>query len=699
MQNLNKHLLFGANILLTLAVVFQKKVTVPAFLQIGGRLHPMLLHAPIVLVFIVALLYYFQNKLERQSFLWLFKKAIFFTAVCSSLTALSGLLLSKENSGDLRVHMYGGLLLSWGCYLAFELQNKILTHKVWANSFWALLSYGTIWVGHLGASITHGAGFLLPQNERETDSPNTVFSKSIAPIFSAKCNSCHNNQKSKGGLNLSSLQGIAQGGKSGPLFIKGDSVHSKIIQVLTLPINHKKHMPPQDKPQLSVQELTLIKHWLAEGAKLDERIDKISEKSYFKYLKNSIIAKAKVYDFEPASAKDIAEANTPFCNVTALSGDAPALKAAFFVRAEYQKNALQNLKKVKKQLVSLSLSKMPVGDEIFDEVLAFENLEELYLNQTNISGQGIEKLQKLSHLHKLSLANNKLLPEVAVQLAKIKSLQEVYLWESGISQTIVQKNLAKGIRAHFGYVPDSTEKLKLNPPMMANEKNVLAANEAIVLKHTLKSAKIHFVTDTSSLDSSKGMIYTKPLKINNFTKLKALATLPGWRASEQRKFNFFVAGKKASKASLASKADPQYPGIGAAGLIDGKQGDIGNFKHSSWLAVRDNDFVCEFAFLPNTRLNGFTISYGLQPGAHIMPPQWVEVYTQAPGEPMVLFQKIFTKQPTKMQAGEVDGIDIKLGNRQVEIIKIIAKPLPKLPTWHPKKGEKGWFFVDELFFY
>ena len=30
-------------------------------------------------------------------------------------------------------------------------------------------------------------------------------------------------------------------------------------------------------------------------------------------------------------------------------------------------------------------------------------------------------------------------------------------------------------------------------------------------------------------------------------------------------------------------------------------------------------------------------------------------------------------------------------------LKIIANPVLKLPKWHPGKGEKGWFFADEIF--
>ena len=31
--------------------------------------------------------------------------------------------------------------------------------------------------------------------------------------------------------------------------------------------------------------------------------------------------------------------------------------------------------------------------------------------------------------------------------------------------------------------------------------------------------------------------------------------------------------------------------------------------------------------------------------------------------------------------------------------KLVANKHPQIPDWHNGKGERGWLFVDELFFY
>jgi hypothetical protein len=37
--------------------------------------------------------------------------------------------------------------------------------------------------------------------------------------------------------------------------------------------------------------------------------------------------------------------------------------------------------------------------------------------------------------------------------------------------------------------------------------------------------------------------------------------------------------------------------------------------------------------------------------------------------------------------------------QKYKYIEIEAFPVSVLPKWHPGKGEKGWVFVDEVFFY
>jgi hypothetical protein len=41
-------------------------------------------------------------------------------------------------------------------------------------------------------------------------------------------------------------------------------------------------------------------------------------------------------------------------------------------------------------------------------------------------------------------------------------------------------------------------------------------------------------------------------------------------------------------------------------------------------------------------------------------------------------------------------IDCPFQTANLGYIKIVAKPLPKLPGWHAAKGQKAWLFADEI---
>jgi hypothetical protein len=54
-------------------------------------------------------------------------------------------------------------------------------------------------------------------------------------------------------------------------------------------------------------------------------------------------------------------------------------------------------------------------------------------------------------------------------------------------------------------------------------------------------------------------------------------------------------------------------------------------------------------------------------------------------------------QPSKKAPLYTTGYDMDFQKSTVHVLKLIVKPVSKLPAWHPGKGDKGWFFTDEVF--
>jgi hypothetical protein len=94
-----------------------------------------------------------------------------------------------------------------------------------------------------------------------------VFQHLILPILDAKCNKCHNEEKSKGDLRMDTYALLIQGGAEvGKAVVPSHPEQSLAITLAELPEDDDEHMPPSGKEQLTPQELGLLKWWVLAGA-------------------------------------------------------------------------------------------------------------------------------------------------------------------------------------------------------------------------------------------------------------------------------------------------------------------------------------------------------------------------------------------------------------------------------------------------
>jgi WD40 repeat protein len=84
----------------------------------------------------------------------------------------------------------------------------------------------------------------------------------LLPLFQTHCLGCHNSEKKKGDLDLSTYTAALAGGGSGELARAGDPSNSTLWKVVA----HldEPHMPPK-KPKLPEAELSLLRKWIEGG--------------------------------------------------------------------------------------------------------------------------------------------------------------------------------------------------------------------------------------------------------------------------------------------------------------------------------------------------------------------------------------------------------------------------------------------------
>ena len=89
-----------------------------------------------------------------------------------------------------------------------------------------------------------------------------TYSDHVLPLVEQHCAKCHNPDKKKGDLDLTSYSGALKGGGSGVVVVSGNPDSSKLMKALTHA--EEPNMPP-NKPPLPEKELVVFKRWIAGG--------------------------------------------------------------------------------------------------------------------------------------------------------------------------------------------------------------------------------------------------------------------------------------------------------------------------------------------------------------------------------------------------------------------------------------------------
>ena len=426
-----------------------------------AHFHPLLVHLPIGILLIALLLQYLSRKEKYFSL----KPALPIVLLCGTLAALAscitGYLLSISDDYDKTLvswHMWMGIgvaLVSLMLYAkeknpAFAIDKRILSVGL------LILVFIT---GHLGGSLTHGSDYLTKPFAAifSDDTLSTAAIKPIAnvqeamaysdvikPIFETKCFSCHGANKQKGGLRMDDSLKLMKGGKDGKVIEPGNADESEMIKRLLLPVDNEDHMPPKEKPQPTEQQIALLHWWISNNADFTKKVKELQQTDKIKpillALQKATVIKKESTDIpltpvEKADEKIMDQLRQQGVVVLPVAQNSNYVMANFVTDTIVDKNDLQLLLQLKKQLIWLKLDGTNFGDDGMQTISQLTNLTKLDLSQTAITDKGLAQLQTLANLQYLNLVSTKISSQGLLQLKDLKKLQSLYLYQTNISKT------------------------------------------------------------------------------------------------------------------------------------------------------------------------------------------------------------------------------------------------------------------------
>ncbi len=457
----------------------------PRTASLFGQMHPVIVHFPfaiLLLVFLMEVLSIVKPFRGLQSntrfLLWL-------ATLGAAGSIIGGFLLKAGGtytSGIMGEHMWAGFAVAAGSIAALMLKSG--TGQSFLYRAVLTLTVLTVLVTtHLGASITHQPDYLskhMPDSwaikpylnmenglrgilsqlggkvpkEKDTAAGQLVYQDYVYPVLEDKCVSCHNadkGKKPKGKLNMKDWAAFSERGEDlDPAFVAGDPDASLIMERIHLPLDDEDHMPPEDKDQLTEDEIRVITWWIAEGASNELAVananigDEIAAILKTMEPPDPAVLAAEAATKEKAAAEVEKKKADQQAALDVLQEKGYALRPlsaedaglqfnAVNVAADFDDDALSLFQAVAADIVELDLARTRISDDSASLLGSMENLTKLHLENTGITDATLARLANLDKLEYLNLYGTKVTDAGLAKLKDLDSIRKVYVWETEVT--------------------------------------------------------------------------------------------------------------------------------------------------------------------------------------------------------------------------------------------------------------------------
>jgi len=681
--------------------------------QFLGRLHPLILHLPIgilVIGFVMECL----SRREKYKNLSFSIGFILFAGMCSAFFAAgSGYLLSLEGGYEesmLSNHQWLGIATAIVALIVFFLhkqKDSSTGGKLYFPVFGGLMLLLGI-TGHLGGNLTHGSDFLIEPFTGEVKSEEViiadidsalVFSDLIQPILKKKCVSCHNESKIKGDLLMSTIEGLQKGGKSGAFFVAGDIDRSLFLQRVHMPIEEKEHMPPKGKKQLSKDEIALLEWWVEGGATFKETASTIPQTDKIK----SILTKYTTVDqsvfalkLEAPSSTDIQKIRNMAIPIEFVGEQMPFVTVSLRNRQDLDKSIFKKLNGVAEQVIELDLSGTNFNDGLLSQLENFPHLQKLFMQQTQVTGKGLEALKEMKYLEYLNLYDTPVEDFTIESLAELTSLKKVYLWQTNISPKAIEslKKLRPLLQINTGIDKTIFGKAALSTPLIVAEKDIFIDTIKVEFKINFKNVNLFYTLDGTPPDSTSNK-YSTPIQLTKTSNIQVIAQKDGWETSPLAQKTIVKANYQPKEILLNEPPHDNYKAEGAATLINLKKGTT-EFTTGEWLGYEKKHMVATLDLGKVEEISSVTVSALEATNSYIFFPKKIKIAISQDGNNYKSITEKLIPTTAQSEPPNLKNFTSSFDPQAARFIKVEVKSNLVNPSWHPAPGEPCWLFVDEI---
>ena len=267
--------------------------------------------------------------------------------------------------------------------------------------------------------------------------PNSFYSVRIAPLFDEHCTGCHGPKRQKAKLRLDSYANVVRGGKHGPVIKAGNLHDSELYARLILPASNARAMPPDSKPPLTADEVTVVRLWITAGASGLQPVDQIKGAP-------KPLVQVKFAEIDEAA---VAKARAPLAVIV------QQLKSRYPNVIEYESRASADLQ------VNASLMNPTFGDA---DLSALGPLSDRIvwadLSGTAVTDASATLLATMKQVRVLRLMNTRITDATVYALAGLNKLRSLTVVGTAVTESSLLALKRKNVQIYDGNdVQDSSD--------------------------------------------------------------------------------------------------------------------------------------------------------------------------------------------------------------------------------------------------
>ena len=232
-------------------------------------------------------------------------------------------------------------------------------------------------------------------------------------------------------------------------------------------------------------------------------------------------------------------------------------------------------------------------------------------------------------------------------------------------------------------------------PVINKNRDRFDAPMLVTISCATPKVEIHYTLD-GTIPTEKSPLYTKPFSIQNSVLVKARAfrkgEAPSFVATQQFTFDYIVS------CTFAHKPNTPYNRNSSKALFDGEMGDVNDLSHG-WLGFSGHPFQVDMELGKSIRLSHVVLRFAHVPDAWVFAPAQVEIQVSDDGKNFSdPIPATITYDPASesMNTTQLQVITIPAEKEEVRFVRVVARPIGRIPQWHRAKGLNPWIMIDEV---